>query len=507
MEGDRLEGLDIRELTSGYGERMRRLALFDPLAELDRRNEVDAEDKKIDFKGFGLLTLLFFFEQKLMRQSQAGVKELAAFLQAVSHDQYRLSQDRYQDLARKLIQTFRPTHGKKRSYQYFDWETKQEITIDYSILKANNFDIETNTQYYSLDDDGLELVFATKEFYSEFQLSINQLILRKQLEKGEFKGALRQINEMKIDVEALSERMIKLKHEIQRSIVSDETYKRYKQLLEDIYSRLEREDLEFKELTQFVSETKARLFSRDVHLKEEKTYRFVVRITKELEEVHSDHSSLLDQVVLLNNTTLKVAHESLYYSGVQSFNFDHDLVAKIISDPLPLAAMEGILHPFLKVEENRSWSLLTVFDDQNIREENENSDHQEFLIARSETQDLYFKVMHQKYQELMELLLLASENNECSSLSEFMSYLQKINRAEIYEQRYFYDFWLILHQRSPIVRGKGSNIPTDDQLSYENIFGLIGDRTLEVIEGDSVLEISEQFSIQEMYLKLEGESY
>ena len=65
----------------------------------------------------------------------------------------------------------------------------KQDTIEYSILKANNFDVETNTQYYTLDEDGLELVFATKEFYSEFQLSINQLVLRKQLEKGEFKGA------------------------------------------------------------------------------------------------------------------------------------------------------------------------------------------------------------------------------------------------------------------------------------------------------------------------------
>ena len=72
--------------------------------------------------------------------------------------------------------------------------------------------MKTNAQYYTLDDDGLELVFATKEFYSEFQLSINQLLLRKQLEKGEFKGALRQINEMRIDVESLEERILHLTH-------------------------------------------------------------------------------------------------------------------------------------------------------------------------------------------------------------------------------------------------------------------------------------------------------
>ena len=48
----------------------------------------------------------------------------------------------------------------------------------------------------------------------------------KTAEKGEFRGALRQINEMRIDVETLNERMIKLRHQIQRSIVSEETFER-----------------------------------------------------------------------------------------------------------------------------------------------------------------------------------------------------------------------------------------------------------------------------------------
>ncbi|UTW69410.1 hypothetical protein KHA80_21670 [Anaerobacillus sp. HL2] len=65
---------------------------------------------------------------------------------------------------------------EKRSYPFFNWETKQEETIEYSILKKRSiFDVKSNTQFYTLDEDGLELLFATKEFYSEFQLSINQL--------------------------------------------------------------------------------------------------------------------------------------------------------------------------------------------------------------------------------------------------------------------------------------------------------------------------------------------
>ena len=217
-----MERIDLLEITNGYRERMRRLALFDPLFDLDRKREQDLKGKTIDMKGLGLLALLFFFEQKLMRQNKTGTGQLAGFLQQVTEEQYVLEELAYEKLARTIIQVFRPSTGKKRSYPFFDWEHQQESSLEYSILKANGFDSGSNTQYYTLDEDGLELIFATKEFYSEFQLSINQLMLRKQLEKGEFKGALRQINEMHIDVESLSERIVKLKHEIQRSIISEE---------------------------------------------------------------------------------------------------------------------------------------------------------------------------------------------------------------------------------------------------------------------------------------------
>ncbi|MED3648820.1 replicative DNA helicase [Halalkalibacterium halodurans] len=498
-----MEGLDVNELTRGYRERIRRLALFEPLHVLERKREEDLEGKSIDMKGFGLLTLLFFFEQKLMRQSKTGVKQLAAFLESVSEQKYLLSEEKYEVLARSIIQTFRPTDGKKRRYSYYDWEVNEEQSIEYSILKANNFDVKTNTQYYTLDEDGLELLFATKEFYSEFQLSINQLILRKQLEKGEFKGALRQINEMRIDVETLEERMIRLKHEIQRSIVSEETFERYKQLLEDIYERLAREDEEFKELRLFVKETRERLYSKDVHQKERQTYGYILKINRELEAVHYDHSRLLDQTLTLKNTTLITAQESLYYTGIHSFNFDQDIVSHIVSGPLPVEAMKGILHPFLQVEENERWSPLAVLAEQNITEEREGKVDQGFIeVGEEQSDNPHRQWLTQKYKELMELFLQAYGEQKGGTLSAFMNFLCENDQAAVYEQRYFYDFWLILHQRSPIIQGDVDE--QEGKTLLGEALALIGDLTLIIKEGKGIIQKVDRYSIQEMIIEMEG---
>lgn len=497
-----MEDIDLKELVGGYRERIRRIALFDPLHDLDRKRESDLNGTNIDMKGLGMLTLLFFFEQKLIRNTKTSVRELASFLKEATRQVYHLRDEDYEQLARTLIQTFRPPHGKKRSYSYFDWELKEEQAIEYSILKANSFDAEANIQYYTLDEDGLELIFATKEFYSEFQLSINQLILRKQLEKGEFKGALRQINEMRIDVETLQERIGKLKHEIQRSIVSEETFKRYKQLLEDIYQRLEREDEEFKELREFVKETRERLFAEDVHQKEKQTYHYILKINRNLEEVHYEHSQLLDQTMQLKHTTLITAQESLYYTGLQSFNFDQDIVSQIVSAPLPLDAMKGVLHPFLKVEINQFWSPLATLEEQNIVEEREERIEYHFMDVDDDADsDIYKKWLSEKYAQLMGIFLKAYDEKNIRSLSEYIDYLEDNGFQEIIEQRYFYDFWIVMHQRSPVAQTAKNE--DGDRTIFGEALSLLGPRKLRVMEGSCAIHKVERYSITDMIMELE----
>lgn len=497
-----MDRVELTEFTSGYRERMRRLALFDPLFELDRKRETDRNGKPIDMKGLGLLTLLFFFEQKLIRHYRTGVKQLTSFLEDLVSAQYSLDEESLEKIARTVIQTFRPTTGKKRGYEFFNWEEQKDGVIEYSILKANSFDVKTNTQFYTLDEDGLELVFATKEFYSEFQLSINQLMLRKQLDKGEFKGALRQINEMAIDVETLEERILKLKHEIQRSIVSEETFERYKQLLDDIYGRLAREDEEFKELRQFVKETRERLYSRDVHKKEKKTYQLILQINQELESVHYDHSRLLDRSLELKNTTLLTAQESLYYTGIQAFNFDQDLVSKIVSTPLPLEAMEGVLQPFFKVEQNERWSPLSIFAEQNITEREERVEQRLEDVDETDNEAPRQKWLSRKYVEVMTAVLEAYEQEGVRTLRTFMTYLDERKQSSWYEHRYFYDFWLVLHQRSPNQAGDLNE--EDGQSLLGDALSLLGDRTLLIEEGQGVIQQADRYSIQDMVMTIEG---
>ena len=158
-----------------------------------------------------------------------------------------------------------------------------------------------------------------------------------------------------------------------------------------------------------------------------------------------------------------------------------------------------MLHPFLKVEENRFWSPLAIFAEQNITEEREEKVGPRFLEADDAVgDDPYRTWLMAKYKELMQLFLEAYQLGRAHTLSEFFSYLDDIGQSRLYEQRYFYDFWIIMHQRSPVqhgdMQGEEGNTLLGDALV------LLGGNVLDVQEGDRIIRKCERFSIQDMMI-------
>ena len=497
-----METINIKSLTSGYRDRMRRLALMDPLDELAGKRTKDRHGLDVDMRGLGMLTLLFFFERRLSRRAyQTSRKDVTEFLLRVTADTYDISFSQMEKITNDLMEVFRPVDGKKRRYQFFNWEMKEEDEISYTIIKDNGFDTKTTTQFYTLDEDGLELLFATKEFYSEFQISINQLLLKQQINKGQFHDALRQVREMELNVMTLVERFEKMRQEIVRSIISDQTFERYKQLIEEAYERFEREDEEFNTLKQFIQETRDTLYSENLKQKETESYELIHRIGNELDDVHYEHTRLIELTAQLRNTAIATAQESLYYTGVQSFNFEKDIVATILGRPLSPDIMRGITHPFLKVEQNPTWSLLTVLADQNIMEERSEQESYHFIEAAEDTaQQEYRKWLGEKYGALMEKFLEAYETGEINSLRDWMDELQT-NEPNLLSKRYFYSFWLFMHQTSPIHQDDVAGHDSETILKY--VFEQIGHKQLIVTELDDVIRYHDHYSIQNMKITIE----
>lgn len=495
--------INIGNVVENYRERIQRLALFDPLYALSRKGMKDDKGKEVDYFSFGLLTLLFFFENMLIRNKKTGVKELAAFLQELSKDEITMDIIGFERVARTIIDTFRPPTGKRNSKTFFNWETKKQETVQYSVLKAAKADLETNTQYYTLDEQGLELIFATKEYFNEFQLSINQLVLRKQLEKGEFSGALRQIDEMNLDVKNLQDRIVRIKHEVNRNIVSNETYERYKNIIEDINNRLQMEDEEFEELKTFVTETREKIASDLSKSEDRKAYELIIQIDKELGEVHYNHRLLFKDSIILKTSALQAAQESLYYVGIDSFNFNQEITSRVFSSPIPLGETRTLIEPFLYLEKSKVWSPLTVFSHQKIEKLDKEERINDFLAVTSDEEaKLDLKLQSNNYKVIASIILMAMKAENEITLERIVEYMKNNNYAEILNHRSFYDFFIILHQKSPVFM----EVQEDQE---EGIFGQVykllikKGKKLYVEELDTILKVTERFEIKNMSFRLE----
>lgn len=489
------------EVVKGYRDRMYRLAIYEPLIELSRKKQKDKSGNDIEYEVLGFLSLLFFYENMIIRNKEVGVRELAEFFFEINKGRIDLDLEGFRKVARNIIDVFRPPSGERKFKSFYNWESGQEETIYYSILKASKSDLKSNIQYYTLDEDGLELVFATREYYSEFQLSINQLLLRKQLEKGEFVGALRQIDEMRLAVENLKDRIFKIKHEVNRNIVSEKTHKRYRELIEDINIRLVRENEEFEELESFVKETKDAMEYEIRDEKDRRAYELIIEIDKELNIVHREHRQLLTESIVLKSTALDAARESLYFVGIDSFNFKQEIASRLISTPLPLRSSRQLIKPFLSLGFFKSWSPEALFIEQRIRTDKEEERVNEFVtLADEEVYDEYKVITMHNFKRIMEIILEIMEEEREIELGQIIESMKEAH-GFILEDRSFYDFWIILHQNSPIILNTDKdNYPG---LFKEMVALLRGKyKAITVEEGRGLIEVN-RFRIRNMILKLE----
>lgn len=489
-------------MLTGYRDRVLRIALFDIFALLDKKQLKDKHNKPIDFFGLGLLSLLFFFESMLLRIKRRGAHELGQFIKETTQNSLYDSDEEYDFLARQIIEVFRPAEGKRNERKFFNYETGNPDKVDYSILKADDWDSIKNIQYYMLDEQGLELVFATKEYFSEFQISISQMMLRKQLEKGEFISALRQVDEMRINVNSIKDNILRIKHDIKRNITSEDTYNRYKTLIKDINDRLQNEQDEFVELSHFIKDTKNYLdpstSSNDTN---QKALELLVRIDNELAHVHYLHSALLNESIDLKTTALEAASESLYYAGITSFNFDSEIARKITSIPIPYEETKQLARPFLPLELSSVWSPIAVFASQQKEATNKQHLDSHFIQLKDAMYDA--ELIQRKDRMQMILWIIAQallEQNQKGHHKISVSMIKESCRfPEYIDSREFCETWVILHQISPI--NIDEFVQQKEHVLYDGIEAYFGSVTrIWVQELDEEIILGEHYSMKNVEL-------
>lgn len=493
---------DPLHILTDYKERMRRILLKEPLSELARKQKKDTNGIAIDMRMIGLFVLLYFFEMKLMRETKVGIREAASYIEQLLKETYILSTDEVIDLLEEVKEVFRPAKGEYKTYSFYNIESKKTETITFSYFKTSYFDVKNSRQYYELDDDGLELIFATKEYFQEFQLSIHQLMLRKLLEKGELQGALRQINEMRMDVEQLHDRIEKLSLEVRRNIINLEIQQKYMQLFEDRNYRIAHENEEFEQLHAFIISMR-KMNESKMTTEDQEAYRLLVKIEDSLMAVHAKHKELLTRSLHLREEVLEAAEQSLYTIGLDHFNIDQEIVSEFVTQILPIEKMKGVLAPFLSMERYETWSLFTIFAPQQWRKEYEiDRKHYISQVVEQEEKEKYAEHVRQQFQIYMERLLAFGQSREQWTLEHWIDAMNKDEKSFLQKESFYY-FLTLCHQKSPL-QGTEKEIVEEHSLHFFAKALPQLPKALHIIEAQPILRVTERYTMQNLQFSWKG---
>ncbi len=439
-----------REILAGFSERMKNIAVFKPLFDLEQKRKYDYPLLEL-----ALVVLLFILE-KMLKNQDSTYKDIALFLQEIIRDYYGddLDYKQAKELTDYLVRECLFNRGKKHKFAYKNYQQQEEKEYKFDLLKLKDYEIGEEVVKLELAPLGLELLFKTKEMYSELQVSISQLYLKQQIQKGVFDGALRSIKELKLAVKNEKQRLKKLREKIIRDVLQVAREGAYREELKRINQQLKREQDTFEELMQLVVETLDKYSNN-----KQKEINKVMNLKNRLIETTNLHESLLTTKLKLENLMNKSMENMILNTFSTTVNFETEILEKVVNNDSSLEQIKQVVEPLFSANIKANFNLNRVFEPQNLyhqveREEEELQSLAEDKLREKEREELKAKRKKMaEYKRWLLLLLKPLLTKKEIRLKEIINNLKARDKQEyqkLITNLNFYPFILNLHQLDTI---------------------------------------------------------
>ncbi|MDD3653749.1 MAG: hypothetical protein PHO01_06140 [Desulfotomaculaceae bacterium] len=444
----------LQEIFAGFGERMRNIAVFFPILELNQKNKYPYPPVPL-----GVAILLYILEDMLRGEKDCTYEKIAYFLQDLIDNQFKekITYDLAMEITQYLVREGLMNRGRPHAFTYPDFETEVEKTHRFHLVELEDYQIKDKTVRLKLSTDGLELLFKTKEMYNELQVSIAQLYLRQQIQKGVFDGALRSAEELSLAVRNEKNKIKKLEEKIIRDVLQVAREQELEKQIDRINEQLKREKKVFEELEDLIEYTMQQLNSGDLTEKEEIAINKVMQIKRKLLDVISEHESLFTDKIciqkLMNHTI-----ESMIISAFNTkVNFETEFLRPVVNKNVDIDTLKKVIDPVLPLKRRPFFHPGRVFLEQPLKREVEDTlteqelwEIEEELIRKEEEKELQQQLERERDIEAHLLLLLKSlVQQEEVKISDLLADLNNSDPAqyqELINKMNFYPFLIHLHQ-------------------------------------------------------------
>jgi hypothetical protein len=462
----------LNTVLKGFAQRMKALSIYYPLYDLRNGRKYERFDQVS--LGFGVL--LFILDNMLIGSEYCDQTSIAHFLKGVVEENYRerLSEEEAKEMAYFFLDALR-NGGRPFSYLFQDLEEGREELHKFSLIETADYQVQGKMKY-KLSETGLDLLFKTKEIYSELRISISQLYLRQQIEKGVFQEALRTVDELYTQVKGLHDRLENMKLQVIRN-VSQVSVSDYIRVTAEVQEQLKREKEVFKSLQVLLKQTQATYRSRELSAKEEHNLNLLLAISSRLEHVINEHNRLFTVMLGLGSLLETALLDSMANTFRSKIDFEREFVDGILQENTSLEGLRQVLHPLFLPTNSRYFNILRALDSQQLSKdeelnEEELADFDEQALQKELERDRAIKQMRDtRYTGYLELILLPLLGQGQYTLAEILAALLPEKYADLINQVDFYSFLVQIHQmgslplsftpadRAKLIDAEGGNLP------------------------------------------------
>lgn len=402
---------------SGFSDRVKGVAIFQPLLEL--KNLRKYED--FDLFSLGFSILLFIMESMLYNRERCGYPELSAFLREQVSINYRkiLSEEESLELARFLMDHLRNS-GSPWCFEYLDLEDGKPKKYRFHLIGLADYDHGPHGDrdiYFKLTDEGLDLIFKTKEIYKELRISISQLYFRQQIERGVFDKALETVRELFTQVRSRMDEMEKFRRRMVMNIGGVFT-EEYQKQVKEIYNQLEREQEVFQSLSELVKEKKEAYLYERLEEIEEKNLDQLIEISNMLDIVINEHSKLFGIKLRTDEQFRKALAESIQNFIQSKIDFRKEILEKVIASETRGDDLRRLLQPLLTPARFLGFNPMRIFIPQRLQQKREGFSEEELPVDQSFAMELERELKRKRerdrrFREYIEVVFepLKSRNN------------------------------------------------------------------------------------------------
>lgn len=455
----------------GFAGRIQNVALFQPLFDLQRSRKYPEFDSLAI--GFGIM--LFTLENMLIGRDHCDHQDLASYVRLMIAESYnvQLSENESSEMAYYFLDALR-NNGRPFDMEFKDLETVGNVRCKFALIEVANYEIHGKMRF-KLTDAGLDLLFKTKEIYKELRISISQLYLRQQIEKGVFHEALRTIDDLYVQVQDVHGKIERIRKLVLRN-VSDVSVGTYIALMEEITEQLRREKEVFSALQTLLRETVDTYRFRELNVKERESFDQLIMVSTRLDLVINEHNRLFTSKLSLGSLLEEAMLDSLANTFRVKVNFEHEFVDQVITENTPLDSLRQVLNPLFNCKRTPHFNLLRVLEPQSVKGE-ETEQQEEFAgpsdedLARAAERERLLKQQRDlRTLNYFAIILGAFKIQSEQSLKEILANLPLETYVQVISEVEFYAFLVQLHQmgeiplvvdeemRSKIIDSESSNL-------------------------------------------------